>query len=275
MSVWQNWPALMVTLAEQLDYQADVNAVTVLAVASLVDELGSLSSAAPKEAASLVRATVPLIVAEFGAQAAAIAADFYDETRFAALGASAGIYTATLAPEAPEDVVQGALGYALQPLFAPAVPDFETAFRRIAAKTQLLTSEAGRDTIVRNAEGDPAGTRYARHASANACAFCRMLATRGEAYRSRSAAESVVGEFNPETGSSRRLRTGGTRPLGEKYHDNCRCIAVPIFPGDTYEMAPYVADWAKQYEAVAKATGTKRSDLNALLATWRELYGAR
>lgn len=275
MSVWQNWPAPMVTLADQLDYQADIDAISVLAIAALVDELDSFSSAPPEQAATLARTTVPLITAEFGAQTAAVAADFYDETRFSALGTTAALYTATLAPEQPEDVIQDSLGWALAPLFAPSIPDFETAFRRIAAKTQLFTTEAGRDTIARSAEGDPVGTKYARHASANACAFCRMLATRGEDYNSKASAETVVGRIDPRTGTSRGLRSGGTRPLGEKYHPNCRCVAVPVFPGDTYEAAPYVADWAKQYEAVVKKTGTKRNDLKALLATWREDFGAR
>ena len=75
--------------------------------------------------------------------------------------------------------------------------------------------------------GDGSGTvseevRWMRHASANACGFCRMIVTRhvGEAgtfYGSKEAAEGVVG---------RRGQARGSRSVGDKYHDHCHCTAV-------------------------------------------------
>ncbi|MGC7358433.1 hypothetical protein RA989_21590, partial [Mycobacteroides abscessus subsp. massiliense] len=38
---------------------------------------------------------------------------------------------------------------------------------------------ASRDTVLANVAAEP-GARWARHASANACSFCRLMATRGE-----------------------------------------------------------------------------------------------
>ncbi len=61
------------------------------------------------------------------------------------------------------------------------------------------------------ARHDPAALGYARRAlSTNPCAFCLMLVSRGPVYKDASAA---------------LLRDGSSEP----YHDNCSCVAVPVF----------------------------------------------
>lgn len=264
----------MATLAEQVEYQAQMLDLSAVAIADLVAQVGTLTGTTANSAATLVREAVPVLVAEYGAQAASLSADFYDEARYAALGAAATAYTATLAPTPPEDFVQDALGWALAPLFAPETPDPATTMRRTAGKLQGLVTGTGRDTIERNAAADPVGTRYMRHASANACAFCRMLAL-DNTYLTAESATRVVGEVDPRELSRTMRGQRGSQPLGEKYHDNCRCTAVPIFPGEAEERAPYVDEWREQYDVAARATGTKRGDVSALLGKWRELYGAR
>ncbi len=84
--------------------------------------------------------------------------------------------------------------------------------------------EHSRTTIVGNAARED--VRWARHASANACGFCRMLATRGTVYRGAATAK--------------------------RSHNGCHCIAVPDRDGN-YEPAPYVAQWEKDYKAARKA----------------------
>jgi len=145
------------------------------------------------------------------------------------------------------------------------------------------------------------GTRWARHASANACAFCRVLATRGAVYRSEQSATRIVGRSLDLTISDRRrLRQGqgfatmseidkaavdealerrsrysstraatkagkrvgdkkvgslrGERKYGDKYHDNCHCIAVPVRPGGSYEPPDYVEQWEWDYIDAVRAT---------------------
>lgn len=85
--------------------------------------------------------------------------------------------------------------------------------------------QASRDTVVLNAGRE--GVRWARHASANACGFCRVLAIRSAVYRSEDAAL--------------------------KSHDHCHCIAVPVRDGE-YEPAPYLEQWTRDYKA-AQAGG--------------------
>lgn len=266
----------MASLSEQTAYQAEMQAIATLAIADLVDGVGSYASLSPERAAALVRDLMPELVAEYGMQAADLSADFYDEARYVALGAAAAAgYSATTPPVPGEEVVQDALGWALAPLFAPEAPDNLTALKRSAGKLQKLVAGHGRDTVEWNAANDPVGTRYMRHASANACAFCRMLATREATYLTAESAVRVVGEVDPRSTGSTVRGPRGTQELGEKYHDNCKCIAVPVFPGDRYEAAPHIKEWGNQYTAASRATGTKRADVGALLAKWRELYGAR
>jgi hypothetical protein len=93
-------------------------------------------------------------------------------------------------------------------------------------------------TVAANADRE--GVRYARYASANACAFCRILATRKAVYTSEAAATRVGG---------RGGRPRGSRAIGDSYHDNCHCIAVPVRPGEGYQPPDYVDQWQRDYEA--------------------------
>lgn len=77
---------------------------------------------------------------------------------------------------------------------------------------------ASRDTVITNTLRE--NVRWARHASAGACGFCKILATRGAVYRSQQSAK--------------------------KSHNHCHCLAVPDRDG-TFEPAPYVAQWEKDY----------------------------
>lgn len=100
------------------------------------------------------------------------------------------------------------------------------------------------------------GTVWARHASANACGFCRVMATKGPVYRSKQSALVVVG---------RRGKPRGTRAIGAKWHDNCHCTPIAVRPGGSYEPAPWVEQWKDDYEqAVADGLSGLGPIANAL-----------
>ena len=168
-----------------------------------------------------------------------------------------------------------------------------------------LAAEYG-DPVILSEPNTALGTMWARHASANACGFCRMLATRKAVYRSKESAERVAGRgidltqtdhrniasglmtrdealarrsVYRSSGQAARLgkrvgdrrksgRTRGTRKLGDKFHDHCRCLAVPVRPGASYEPAPYVEQWEKDYRAASKAIpdGTDSRDVPRLIS---------
>lgn len=107
------------------------------------------------------------------------------------------------------------------------------AFAKLSGVLQRGVWGTARDTTVLNAESER-GARYARHASANACEFCRMVATRGAVYTSAATASGVVGRgkdvstnYDPVTGKRKRggqakgVRVRGSQKVGSKYHDNC------------------------------------------------------
>ncbi|QAU05023.1 putative capsid maturation protease [Mycobacterium phage Henu3] len=119
----------------------------------------------------------------------------------------------------------------------------------VGSSTRWVFDESRR-TVNDNAERE--GVRWTRYASANACGFCRMLATRvltvGERgapglYRTKAAAEA-----SPHTPDVRG-------------HDHCKCIAVPVRDG--YTPPGYVYDWLDDYNAVS------RDDDGYLLPEWK------
>lgn len=219
-------------------------------------------------------------------------------TPYVTLAAQATVVYYTEQPVAPPP-----LGV---PTFTPAVPDILAPREQLAASARWALMQpkpipalqgsatravfnGSRDTIVHNANLE--GASWARHASSNACGFCRMLATRGEVYTSKVAATRVVGRGVSLTSSDHRAirmglmtrdealrrrsvyrndrqakrsgssigetrasigRTRGNRPTGEKYHDHCHCIAVCVRLGDIYEPPPYVEQWDQDYIAASR-----------------------
>ncbi|MEC4616202.1 VG15 protein [Tsukamurella tyrosinosolvens] len=106
----------------------------------------------------------------------------------------------------------------------------------LQGKAGQMVFDESRRTVIDNTTRER--VRWARHASANACGFCRMLATRGAVYRSES--------------------------LAKKSHPNCHCLAVPNRDG-RYEPPPYVEKWRQEYKD-ARAAGlvTPGSIANAM-----------
>ncbi len=142
--------------------------------------------------------------------------------------------------------------------------DGRKALDRMAGTIQRHIYDGDRDTTITNAE--ILGMRYVRVARPNACAFCRLLASRtslsDDLYRSEEAALSVVGrsvnlslgdrraiasgqmtrdealfrrdqmqltyQIGERRGTPRGRRTRGSQNLGDKYHDFCKCTARAI-----------------------------------------------
>lgn len=58
-----------------------------------------------------------------------------------------------------------------------------------------------------------------------------------------------VGDARKSVGTLR-----GTQAHGDRYHDNCRCIAVAVRPGQAYEPPGYVQQWEKDYAEASRGT---------------------
>ena len=92
-----------------------------------------------------------------------------------------------------------------------------------SADRQVFT--AARDTVAHNARME--GVRFARRPQPDACAWCRMLATRGADYF--------------------------TKANAEKGHAGCRCAGVADRPGNPYVEPDYVGPWHTDYNNAALA----------------------
>jgi hypothetical protein len=133
----------------------------------------------------------------------------------------------------------------------------EAMFNAMLGVAQRQMFNQSRNTVRWNAKHEP-GTRWVRYASANACAFCRMLSTLGT--------WEGEGYYQSERTALFRRRDG------ERYHDYCRCIAVPVRSGQTYAEPPWMDAWRQEYkDASTLADSTDRKDL---MKAYRELAAA-
>ena len=119
--------------------------------------------------------------------------------------------------------------------------DGRQALDRMEGTLQRAVFDGARDTTLLNVQ--TTRSTWARYASANACAFCRLLATRGDAYRSEQTAATKV-------------------------HDHCSCLPVEVRDND-YTPPDYVNQWQEQY--ITARRNAESGDPKQILAAWRQL----
>lgn len=244
---------------------------------ALLSRVGRLTL---REARAFITDAYPELLADYIAAAGDLTAQWYSEQPTT----SATVFVPQSAPPPPDEQLAASGRWAL------GTADPVTSLGGSATRTVF---DASRDTVQFNAELEP-GTRWARYASANACSFCRIMATRGAVYRTEASASVVTGRSVNLTSSDYRMiasgqitreealkrrmddpvytsarmarkagkqvgdrlasvgQQRGTRDLGEKWHDNCHCVAVPVREGDTYEPPDYVQQWERDYVAAVK-----------------------
>lgn len=151
---------------------------------------------------------LPPLIDAYGAAAATVAADWYDNTRDEVR--ASGRFFAV--PAELEDVGAVALArWGVEPLFRPE-PDLAAARTLIEGGLQRRIANASRNTVTRSSIEDPAAEGWQRVGSGE-CAFCSMLIARGAVY-SESTADFAS-------------------------HDHCNCAAVPAFRGVPRPVKPY------------------------------------
>lgn len=194
-------------------------------VAEFQTLVATLAASAVSSATALVdsgtalQETYPLLIDPYIAASAQLTAEWYHS-----LNPDAA-YAVEPAPAPPHSVLRSNVRWAatqLDPVSA------------IAGSAERQVFLASRDTVEYNAERER--VRYARYASANACPWCRVLATREAVYHS---ADNAV-----------------------KGHDNCHCIAVPERGNNAYVPPDYVNQWLDDYNAARAEVG---GDLNNIV----------
>ena len=88
--------------------------------------------------------------------------------------------------------------------------EYRKAGARVAKSSERLAMNGGRGSVYTYGEKDIRAIAWVRVSlSGDPCSFCAMLISRGINYKS--------------------ARTAGFDSDGDLYHDNCHCVAVPIF----------------------------------------------
>lgn len=105
--------------------------------------------------------------------------------------------------------------------------------------------------------------RYSR--TGTPCGWCAMLISRGVVYKTRAQAGGVLA--NGET------KTGEASGDQDKYHDNCRCMAVPIFGLEQYDGSP-LFDQNRDYQALWNERIKGKFKGKAALTEWRRIIRA-
>lgn len=167
---------------------------------------------------SVLQDTYPATLDPFIAAAGQLSAEWYHGL------APDSAFAVEVAPAPPRSALQTNVRWALTQ---------SDVLGALSGSAERHVFTASRETVSNNASRE--GVKYARYASANACPWCRVLATRDAAYHS---AESAV-----------------------KGHDNCHCIAVPVRAGDTWTPPEYVQQWQQDYQDARKQVGGNLNDI--------------
>lgn len=180
---------------------------------------------------------VRALVAEYGSASATAAADFYEAERVAA--AVTGRFTVPLLEPPSDGKVDNSLRWATKDLW-PREPDdpatteaqkqpidvrLDAAEKKAEAVVQKLVTDQGRGTVQGAVQQDRMAVGYARAAALGACAFCRLLASRGMVFKQDTA--------------------------GFRAHDGCNCGVIPVFRGQRFELSPHAKEWDRLYREYA------------------------
>lgn len=190
------------------------------------------------------------VVARYSETSATLAADFYDGEREAA--GVPGTFTVPLADPPPDEQVDSSLRWATKDLWPRSEGDatvaqlepldvrLEAAMSKADAVAQKLTADGGRETLRRAVKQDRQAVGYARAAALGACAFCRLMASRGMVYKTAGTAGQDADE-----------RFSGDASVA-KFHNDCHCAIIPVFRGQRFELSPHAAEWDRLYREFAQ-----------------------
>lgn len=196
-------------------------------------------------------AAVQAVVDQYAQTSAALGAEFYEAQRDAAGVTSS--FTIPVAEPPPEGKIQASLRWATKDVWErepdvatqaqlqPLEVRLEQAEKKAELVAQKLVADTGRSTVLEAVRQDRQATAWARSAALGACAFCKMLASRGSVF-----AQDTV---------------------GFRAHDGCHCAATPVFAGQRFELSPHAQEWARLYQEYAAGhSGSQLSRFRRALA---------
>lgn len=232
-------------LAQLRNAQAEIVAM----VQDLLDDMfWSLSMTDPAKVRNALLEFMPLLVDQYGAMSAQVAAQWYDDV-------VGGSRAAAAAPAVYSKAVTDAkVRFFAGHLFGD-VPAPELTLNGLSQALGKYVRQSGRNTIVSNAEAF--GQRWARvPKGAKTCSFCLMLASRSMEWLYTSAV--TAGDKNQ----------GGT-----EYHGDCNCEAVVVNTIDDYPEGSIDPRGAYlMYQEAWKAAGGRGASGREVTYEMRRLF---
>lgn len=131
----------------------------------------------------------------------------------------------------------------------------EAAEAKAEGAAQKLVADAGRRQVVEAVRADPRAVGWYRVSALDACAFCRLMSSRGGIYRSRGSAGADANEQFTGSGDF-------------KFHDHCGCLAAPIYEGQVFRLGPQAQRWADIYARYAQGRGGQLSRFREAIAAF-------
>jgi hypothetical protein len=205
----------------------------------------SLNLAKPEAVRDALLEFVPLLVEQYGAIAATLAAEWYEDLRLSS-GASGAFRAVTVPSGIPLAAVEAKVRYLAGHLWTP---EPERMLAPLLTATDKYVKQSGRDAIQWNADRE--GARWARVPSGpKTCSWCLILASRDAVYISE--------------------RSAFLREDGETYHGACDCIAVRIGSDEDYPENYLPAEYYEMYQAARDDSGSGKMD--EIAASMRKLF---
>jgi len=204
----------------------------------------SLDLSRPEVARDALLEFLPVLTEQYGAVAATLAADWYEELR-AASGA-VGRFSAVTAASVPAGAVEAKVRFLASHLWTPEPAAMLGGLLTAADK---YVKQPGRDTVAYNAKRE--GVRWARvPTGAKTCSFCLVLASRDAVYLTEKAA-------------SRKAN-------GDRYHGDCDCQPVRIGRKQDYPANYLPDDHYAMYQAARNEA--QSGDIKDIAAAFRRLH---
>ena len=235
----------MVSRSDLEPYRGAVGELSLLVRQLLEEFFRSLDLSNPEESRDALLEFVPVLTEQYGAVAATMAAEFYDQMR-AASGAS-GRFAATTAASVPVGAVEANVRFLASHLWTPNPSEM---LGGLLVSADKYVKHPGRETIMANVRRE--GVRFARVPKGEkTCAFCLMLASRDAVYASRKTAGDIGADHNT-------------------YHGMCDCMVIPIRTPSDYPDGYLPDGYYDMYMEARKAAGS--GDTKDITAAMRRLY---
>lgn len=245
----------MIPLTVMRGYDLALDSLSAAALADLRGLLVEVEGLAPERRKQVLFQAFPALFNPYAAMTSEVSASFYEEVRdFAGVG---GSFNAATLDSVEDDRWNALVGAGTQPrLLEQSATNL--MFQFLAGGLTSVMSAMAADTIYGNAANERVTVGFQRVPKPGCCGFCGMLASRGASYASEASATGVVGRGVPVgkgRGKGIKGRGGGIKPrgsreIGEKFHDHCKCKTVQVYEDTYVEMQ---ADADKYFDSYATA----------------------